>query len=612
MTCRMKIAPVALVSVLLLAVSTSPLAAAPIPADDVVVAARGWLALTKSAPLGDALGSGLSFMTPGNDEQGNLLYYAVGLEAGGVLVMAPDDAIDPVIAFSPETGDLSDPDPCNHLRTMLEADLADRLAGVREGTVKDADAKAAKWALLMAAARDPEGVKAGLGSVSDVRVGPLTSTKWSQSFIYSGSTKVAVYNYYTPPYGAGNALNYYCGCVATTFAQLMYFHKHPKKGVGTASMPIYVNGDSYVRNLRGGNGTGGPYDWANMPADAKSVKLSATQRMAIGALCADAGVADRMNYSAGGSSAPLCWSGGAHPLLTVFKFANVVSPWVSETSSFAKSDINQALNPSLDAGLPAALAMNNNKGGHAVVVDGYGYAYGSLYHHLNLGWGGVDTAWYNLPNVDAGSTPYFRITGLLFNLSPTESGFSLISGRLLDAAGKPVAGAKVVAKHTGDMYPNKSAISNSRGIYAIAVPSGSYQVVPSLAGFGFSPVSKVATVGYTTVRNAWFNNFKRVTRIIRLSTAKLSFGTVAVTDDKVLKFTVFNDGTASLTVNAFAGPPAFFTDPVPPFTVPANGGSVKVSVHFSPTAAGFVKGDLIVKSNKSAGVNTLTVAGTGE
>jgi formylglycine-generating enzyme required for sulfatase activity len=592
--------------------------AEPVPAEDVVAAARGWLALTDTAPLGDSLGSGLDFMTPGTDGKGGLLYYAVSLENGGVLVMAPDDAIEPVIAFASEAGDLSDPAPCNHLRLMLDADLAGRLADVKAGKVQNAAAKAAKWALLIAAAKDPAGMKAGLGSVSEVRVSPLIYTKWNQSYVYQGSSKLACYNYYTPPYTAGAYQNYYCGCTATALAQLIGYHKHPKKGVGTIACTIHVDGAGpYSRNTRGGNGFGGPYDWANMPADpaglAKAGRLNTTQRMAIGALCHDAAVASTMKFSSSGSSAPLCWSKGTHPLQTVFKYANVDSPWVAVNTTFAKKDINSALNPSLDANMPCAMAINNNDGGaHAVVVDGYGYAFNALYHHVNMGWGGVDTAWYNLPTVkDVQDSPYYRVTGMLFNLNPTQSGISVISGRTLNLAGNPLAGVKVVAKHTGGVYPNKATVSNARGIYALLLPTGQYKVSATMSGRGFNPQSRTVSVGYSTVRNSWFNNFKAVTRIIRLSTTKLAFGTVASGSSKTLKFSIFNDGNAALSVSDIVCPAGFTTVPSAPFSVPPNGGKVVVSVTFAPAAAGFVTGDLTVKCDKSSGVNKLTVKGTG-
>ncbi len=581
--------------------------AEPVSVENVVAAARGWLALNGGNPLETALGGGLSFLAPVLDETGTPLYYAVYLEKGGVLVLSPDDAIDPVIAFSPDAAGFDDPSPCNHLRLMLDADLADRVADVEEGLVADAGKKAALWSRLIAAAKDPQGVKTGLGSISDVRVAPLVTTKWNQSYVYQGSAKLSCYNYYTPN-------GYYCGCVATALAQLIRHHRHPNIRLTRTDFPIQVDYWDKMRKLRGGNGTGGQYDWANMPADpaglARGGQLTLTQRKAIGALCHDAGVAVNMNYGASSSSAYLCWwSKGSHPLQTVFKFANVDAPWIDMYSTYPKSDINQAINPSLDAGMPGALSIRNDNGGHAVVVDGYGVNLGKVYHHLNMGWGGTDTAWYNLPNVkDLRATPYFRVTGLLFNLNKTLANLCVISGRILNQYGKPVSGIRVVAQNA---VIKKAALTNSKGIFAIKVTPGTYTVQAFQSGFGFSPESRSVTVqGESTSRNAWFNNFKRVTRIIRLSPGKIVFGPVPVSSRKTLKFTIYNDGTAPLTVSRIAGPAGFSTGRAMPFNVPAKG-SVKIYLTFAPAVAGYVKGDLIIKSNKSSGGNRIVVTGSG-
>ena len=68
--------------------------------------------------------------------------------------------------------------------------------------------------------------------------------------------------------------------------------------------------------------------------------------------------------------------------------------------------------------------------GHEIVCDGYGYNGSTLYHHLNLGWSGVDTAWYNLPNI---GTPYdFNVvTSCTYNVYPSGTG-EIISGRVMD------------------------------------------------------------------------------------------------------------------------------------------------------------------------------------
>ena len=47
--------------------------------------------------------------------------------------------------------------------------------------------------------------------------------------------------------------------------------------------------------LRGGNGTGGPYNWGNMALFPDS-GMNLTQRKALGALAFDAGVSVNMNY----------------------------------------------------------------------------------------------------------------------------------------------------------------------------------------------------------------------------------------------------------------------------------------------------------------------------
>lgn len=582
--------------------------AAPVPEDSVVAAARGWLAVTDTAPMEEPLGSGLLSLEAATNELGEVLYYAVYLEKGGVLVMSGDDGIEPVIAFTSRSADFTDPSPCNHLRLMLEGDLESRLADVKSGAEKAAGEKASKWALLIEAAKNPQSVKAGLGSVSDVRVSPLLSTKWSQTYAYQGSTPLACYNYYTPPYAAGNYQNYYCGCVATALAQVMRYFQYPKAGVGTGSFSIQVNGYPNPRSLRGGNGAGGAYDWANMPTDpaalARGGKLNSTQRKAIGALCHDAGVSVQMSYASYGSYAYLCWS--QHPLRTVFKYASTVSSWVN-SGTFLKKDINTAFNPCLDAGMPCALAIQRDAGGHAVVADGYGYAYGTLYHHLNMGWGGSDDAWYNLPLVNATSHSYTRVDGLVFNVHPTIANISILSGRFVGPAGNPLAGVKVVARHTGGLVARQTTLTNARGIFAFKLPGGEYEVSGILAGYGFKPESKTVTT--TSSRNSWGNNFARVTRIMRLSTAKISFGQVPVSTEKVMTFKVFNDGTAPLTVSNITFPAGFYCVGSA-FTVPV-GGYQKVEVHFSPSATGLSKGDVVIQSNRSSGINTLIAAGTG-
>ena len=73
--------------------------------------------------------------------------------------------------------------------------------------------------------------------MSDVRIAPLTQSTWDQQTA-AGAGTTACYNYYTPPYGAGNITNYPAGCVATAMAQLMRYYQFPSAGIGTAGFTI--------------------------------------------------------------------------------------------------------------------------------------------------------------------------------------------------------------------------------------------------------------------------------------------------------------------------------------------------------------------------------------
>ena len=96
-----------------------------------------------------------------------------------------------------------------------------------------------------------------------------------------------------------------------------------------------------------------------------------------------------MEYSSGGSSASLAWA--HNRLLTFFQYDNSV-----------KQDVGlwnyDMLNTNLDAGYPMLFHISGS-GDHAVVCDGYGFDFSTIYHHINLGWGESFYTWYNLPNI---------------------------------------------------------------------------------------------------------------------------------------------------------------------------------------------------------------------
>jgi len=291
-------------------------------------------------------------------------------------------------------------------------------------------------------------------------------------------------------------------------AQLMRFWQYPTTGVGTGSYTIYIDNAATTRNLRGGDGSGGAYNWGSMPLVPGSTPTTA-QRQALGALSADAGVSVNMNYTSSGSGADTCQASTA--FVNTFGYSNARNAYSgSGSTSIPATNRNNMINPNLDAGYPTLLGIRGSVGGHAVVCDGYGYNLSTLYHHLNLGWSGSDNAWYNLPTVDASYTFDVQYK-IVYNVYTTGSG-EIISGRVTDSDGTPVSGVTITATGTGGPYTDTT---DTRGIYALPkVISGAvYSVTASKTGITFTSTNPqvvttgTSTNGGTTTGNKWGIDF---------------------------------------------------------------------------------------------------------
>ena len=470
------ISPVLGIALLILLMSTFGGRGAPTTADQAMNAVTGWLKADQS-PLQTTLGQQVKNVRRFGDAN-QTLYYVVYLNPEGFVIVAADDLIEPIIGFAPR-GEF-DPSTDNPLGALVSSDMPSRLAAVQAAagakTQSLFSAAKDKWGQLESLAQKATLTGNGLPSISDVRVAPLIQTLWDQ--MTAGGN--ACYNYYTPPYGAGISSNYYCGCVATAMAQLMRFWQYPVNGVGTASFWITNNGTAQLRSLRGGNGAGSPYVWSNMVTNPASSSTLA-QRQAIGALCADAGVSVHMNYNAAVSLAYM--ENVPIALTNTFYYTRAVC---GENANYnIGAGLNGMVNPNLDSGFPVLFGITGTSGGHAVVCDGYGYNVGTLYHHLNLGWSGTDTAWYALPTIETSHYTFTTLNSCVYNVWTSGTG-EIISGRVLDSGGTPIAGVTVTAtRSAGETY---TASSDARGIYALAkIPSlSTYLVSASKAGYSFT------------------------------------------------------------------------------------------------------------------------------
>jgi len=433
------------------------------------------------------------------DANGLPIYYVVYLQPGGFVIISADNRIEPIIAFADDG--TFDPSIDNPLGALVTQDLSQRMMAVQsQSDSRTAKAKAAKLKKIKQAAKDKwswltsttetndgEPILGGQASVSDVRIEPLVQSKWDQDEVEEpGVCQLDCYNYYTPN-------NYYCGCVATAMAQVMKFHEYPAEGVDSNEVFIIkVDGVNQPASLIGSDGFGGPYDWAQMML-VPDCSITTDQRKAIGAICYDAGVSVQMQYSASSSGAYMSYVDNA--MVDTFSYSNAIQGNRTDWSDIGDG-LLEMINPNLDAGLPVVLGIEKQGAttGHAIVCDGYGYNYLTLYHHLNMGWSGTDDAWYNLPIIQGNYANYDSVTCCIYNIFTAGTG-EIISGRVTDSSGNPISQATITAIGPGS--PG-SVITDANGIYAFTnlASASTYSISVSKSGYNFQ--SQNATTGTST------------------------------------------------------------------------------------------------------------------
>ncbi|MGB5748842.1 MAG: C10 family peptidase [Desulfobacterales bacterium] len=419
----------------ILVFGTAVIFAAPTTPEQARTVVENWLALD-ATPLDASIGEHIKEVEVFRNDSETPLYYIVYLDPEGYVIVSADDLVEPVVGIIMQ-GEF-DPSPENPLGALVSRDLPGRLDHVQkqlsaaqiqgqefaaQGPLQVAQSK---WNLLLSIKNYSLYEEAGVSSISEVRVSPFVQSRWGQK--YEGN--LPCYNYYTE----WNDVHYPSGCVATAMAQLMRYYALPTAGVGTSPYTITVAGMSRSESLRGGDGIGGPYNWSLMELD-PDASTGTTARRAIGALTHDAGLSVNMNFTISGSSADTL--DAADVLIDTFDYSNAQRGFNSG-NNIADVRLNMMLNPNLDAKYPAIIGVKGSEGGHAIVVDGYGYNLSTLYHHLNMGWNGRDDAWYNLPDIDSDLSSFTTVYKCVYNVYPSGTG-EIISGRVLNLYGNPVA-----------------------------------------------------------------------------------------------------------------------------------------------------------------------------
>jgi len=138
------------------------LVAAPISREQALEAAYAWLSLSPQA-MHQRHGQLAGTVTPVWDTTGQAEFYAVDLKPKGFVIVAADDAVEPIIAFS--STEVFQAVPGHPLFEMLRGDLPGRLARARSG-VAAPPPLAGKWQMLRRVANAPKILTATAASMT--------------------------------------------------------------------------------------------------------------------------------------------------------------------------------------------------------------------------------------------------------------------------------------------------------------------------------------------------------------------------------------------------------------------------------------------------------------
>jgi len=234
----------------------------------------------------------------------------------------------------------------------------------------------------------------------DAVVGPLITTKWTQSSPYNDLF----------PMVDGKRLLTDCGNNA--MAQILRFHRNLEKIKGQ-STSVRINSDTITVPTVNFNVN---YDWDNILDSYTTANPgNAQQRNAAATLVYHFAAAVGASMDAGA---------GAYPRNYMAALTNILgydkSIELHYRGDYNDSDWAAMIRQQLDLGLPVYYWGKRDGGNHAFVVDGYDK---NGRFHINWGWGGKDNGWYHINNLNPPSKGHYKYSNLiLINIKPDEGG----------------------------------------------------------------------------------------------------------------------------------------------------------------------------------------------
>lgn len=348
----------------------------------------------------------------------NNLFYVFNQQDGkGFVIVAADDAVSPILAYSRENKFCADDMPCN-VKAVLDSYREAITAAIDSG----ADASA-EWNNAATAAK------------ASTDGSNLVKTQWDQSYPYNNQA---------PVLGEEHCLT---GCVATAMAQVMNYWQYPQRGTGSNS--YYWDGGDQILSTDFSQ----DFDWSNMldsyPYDST---FTQAEQDAVAYLMAQCGRSINMAYYRGSGASV---STMRNALIDNFGYSEdyIRSLTLGNTT---QAEWLSTIKAEIDAGRPVVYSSSS----HAFICDGYD---SSNKLHVNFGWSGNSDGYYALmggdniylsasyQNIVYGIIPATKATSLpQTTLEITTNGFKSYNTSSTVAAGTAIRYDVDLVSNTSD------------------------------------------------------------------------------------------------------------------------------------------------------------------
>ena len=287
----------------------------------------------------------------------------------GFVIVSNDDQTIPILGFG-ESGNIDPDDLPDNMRAWLQS-YADQIAWLQSNG-KDA--------------KDTNNRSRAPRRTAKTAIGPLVETRWDQG---------SPYNDLCPTIDGEHAVT---GCVATTVAQIMYYHyAHNNFSAESTDIPSYtisVEKKNHTIESMDVSGLGATtFDWSYMTTTYG--KGSATDaKNAVAKLMLYCGTALKMEYGLSANGGSGAYSEDIpYALKTFFGYDGGIQHCYRNNYSYtAWMDL---IYSELVANRPVALGGQSTGGGHSFICDGYKYD-NADYFHINWGWGGSCDGYFQL------------------------------------------------------------------------------------------------------------------------------------------------------------------------------------------------------------------------